>query len=173
VAGAAVKQAAYDVQHQAWSKGPIANRAARLAQAKALSKPMVLVDDKHLDRVMVGLSEPAPRSYRGAETPMVDNALTLAALAILGHAGDANEGEIQPLLGDENTGWCVKMAKLNYFQCLSVAGPHYEDIYCLGKHAIGDTAQCVVEAASLGTLDVEAPRRKESGLVATAERTKR
>ena len=39
------------------------------------------------------------------------------------------------------------MAKLNLFQCLSVAGPEYEDVFCLGQHAVLDTGQCVAGAA--------------------------
>jgi hypothetical protein len=38
------------------------------------------------------------------------------------------------------------MAKLNLYQCLASAGPHYEDIFCLGQHAMIDPGQCVVEA---------------------------
>ena len=60
------------------------------------------------------------------------------------------------------------MAKLNYFQCLSVAGPHYEDVFCLGKHAIGDTAQCVVEAASLDDALASPPPRQPKAVVAQA-----
>jgi hypothetical protein len=41
---------------------------------------------------------------------------------------------------------CLRMAKLNLYQCLASAGPHYEDIYCLGQHAMMETAQCVTEA---------------------------
>ncbi len=40
------------------------------------------------------------------------------------------------------------MAKLNLYQCLSVARPYYEDIFCLGLHVMSDTGQCV--AGSIG-----------------------
>jgi hypothetical protein len=39
------------------------------------------------------------------------------------------------------------MAKLNLYQCLASAGPQYEDIYCLGQHAMIDPGQCVADAA--------------------------
>jgi hypothetical protein len=39
------------------------------------------------------------------------------------------------------------MAKLNLYQCMAVAGPQYEDIYCLGQHGMSDTGQCVGTAA--------------------------
>jgi hypothetical protein len=44
----------------------------------------------------------------------------------------------------------MKMAKLNLYQCLAVAGPHYEDVFCLGQHALSDTAQCVNDAVGGG-----------------------
>jgi hypothetical protein len=28
-----------------------------------------------------------------------------------------------------------------------VAGPHYEDVFCLGQHALMDTGKCVSDAA--------------------------
>ena len=33
-------------------------------------------------------------------------------------------------------------------QCTAVASPQYENVFCLGVHAIGDTGQCVVAAAA-------------------------
>ena len=46
------------------------------------------------------------------------------------------------------------MAKLNLYQCLASAGPHYEDIYCLGQHAMIDPGQCVVDATHPHTQQV-------------------
>jgi hypothetical protein len=169
-AGVALKQAAYDVQHQAWSKAFVADRPGRLAKAKSLSAPSAEMDDTRLQRIIdhTGAAQPAAR---GTETSTVDRALTLAALAILGHAGDADDGDIAPLLSGEDSAWCFNMAKLNYFQCLSVAGPHYEDIFCLGKHAISDTAQCVVEAASLeDAVAAEPPRRPAPTIIQASAR---
>jgi hypothetical protein len=39
------------------------------------------------------------------------------------------------------------MAKLNLFQCMAVAGPHYEDVFCLSQHAMLEAGQCLAEAA--------------------------
>ena len=50
-------------------------------------------------------------------------------------------------MSDPADAHCIKMAKLNLFQCLAVAGPHYEDLFCLGHHAMMDTGQCVISAA--------------------------
>jgi hypothetical protein len=40
------------------------------------------------------------------------------------------------------------MAKLNLNQCLAVAGPHYEGMFCLGRHGLMETGQCVVSAVA-------------------------
>ena len=39
------------------------------------------------------------------------------------------------------------MSKLNLNQCLSVARPYYEDVFCLGQHILIDIGQCVVKGA--------------------------
>ena len=67
--------------------------------------------------------------------------VALAALSLL---GETRQGHA--LMSEPRTTSCLHMAKLNLYQCLASAGPHYEDIYCLGQHAMIDTGQCVVEA---------------------------
>jgi hypothetical protein len=60
---------------------------------------------------------------------------------VLGEAGQARS-----LMSEPRSGSCIRLAKLNLFQCLATAGPHYEDIFCLGQHAMIDPGQCVVDA---------------------------
>ena len=150
--GRSVKQAAYDVQHQPWSKQAIVEPQARLTRVKAQSSISYALAPEDTARLMASVS-----SWRGLNiglqageytpTPVVTQGLALAALAVLGAAGEENADQIAPLLADPASAQCVKMAKLNLYQCLSVAGPHYEDVYCLGRHALMDTAQCVVTAS--------------------------
>ncbi|HEY0436867.1 MAG TPA: hypothetical protein VGC92_09515, partial [Phenylobacterium sp.] len=90
-------------------------------------------------RVAEALGEAASRS--GPPSPLVTHGVALAALSLLGQ-----EGRDRSLAADLRTGSCLRLAKLNYHQCLASAGPHYEDIYCLGQHAMIDPGQCVVEA---------------------------
>jgi len=54
---------------------------------------------------------------------------------------------LTPLLADADSAECLRLAKLNLYQCMAVAGPQYEDIYCLGQHALMDTSVCVDRAA--------------------------
>ncbi|MEI9890635.1 MAG: hypothetical protein WDN45_08580 [Caulobacteraceae bacterium] len=90
----------------------------------------------------------APVGADGAGAPDVVRGLALAALAIMGRTGDDKEAVFEALLHDATSADCLKMAKLNLNQCLAVAGPHYEDVYCTGRHAVGETAQCVSAAAN-------------------------
>jgi hypothetical protein len=154
VAGKAVKQSAYDVQRQAWSKAPVADADMRLANAKTLSatrQAASIEDVAELRQASVGVAamslagDPVNAPY----SDVITRGLALAALAALGHAGDENDATLTGLLATDNdTGFCLNMAKLNLYQCLAVAKPHYEDIFCLGQHAMIDTGQCVSKAAA-------------------------
>ena len=155
-AGELVKQAAYDVQHQNWSKGEVADRDGRLANAKVMSSQPISAPQEDVARLssavngpgsagvstleMVG-ADPLPAPY----TAVVSRALALAALAALGSAND--DAALQPLFEERTGDFCLSMAKLNVYQCLSVAKPYYEDVFCLGQHVLLDTAQCVSKAA--------------------------
>ena len=174
-AGVKVKQSAYDVQHSEWSKGDVLNPEVRLAGAKTLSAtrltPARDETDKLLKLVLAEQGAPATPG-EGAASPVVGRGLALAALAVLGQAGEGSAEKLHPLLAEEKGGTCLKMAKLNLFQCLAVAGPHYEDIFCLGQHAMMDTAQCVIAASGVSRPVMTAAAKVEApAQVATAEVT--
>jgi hypothetical protein len=148
--GAAVKQSAYDIQHSAWSKTPAPTAAVMLAELKAHSAVREVMAADGGEAMLATLTE-----LRGADgdggsgrlTPVVAQGLTLAALAVLGEAGEEHTDRVAALLNDAVSAQCLKMARLNLYQCLSVAGPSYEDVFCLGQHAMMDTAQCVAQAS--------------------------
>ena len=153
--GRKVKQSAYDIQHQAWSRQTVPDGAQRLALAKQLADlPVKPTADDVAHLFQVATSPPsyagAPTSAPPGYTPVVQKALTLAALAILGRA-DRGELESAGLLRMRGGGGdCMTMARLNLYQCLAVAGPHYEDIFCMGEHALKETGQCLREGAGGG-----------------------
>jgi hypothetical protein len=168
-AGVRVKRASYEVQHQSWSKGDIAAPEARLAGAKTLSALRLSPAREETEKLLkVVLTEEgaAPLLSERSASPVVVRALALAALAVMGEAGQSGGERALTLLSDEGQGECLKMAKLNLFQCLAVAGPHYEDLFCLGQHALMDTAQCVIKASgiahSLTTASAASPERAMS-----------
>jgi len=154
-AGKAVKQSAYAIQKQKWSMSEVANRDLRLSQAKTLSAtPLVgdLDETARLQQAVVG-AQPLGLTPSTAATPpytpVVVRSLAVAALAVLGEAGDANLDNVMAIMAEPNVGFCMNMAKLNLYQCLAVAKPHYEDVFCLGQHIMMDTGRCVIKASGL------------------------
>jgi hypothetical protein len=153
--GRAVKQAAYDVQHSPWSKAEVAGRDARLTLAKELSSQPGAGDEVETARLQQASVGAGPLGVTGDSaasppyTPLVVRSLALAALAALGYADDDSLGSVMPLLTDPTTGACLKMSKLNLYQCLAVAKPHYEDVFCLGTHVMQDTGACLIRSAGL------------------------
>lgn len=152
--GRAVKKSAYDVQHSAWSKEEVAGREARLQQAKQLSAQPGLGETAETARLaqasvgaaQLGLTAPAaPPPY----SPLVVRSLALAALAGLGYADDAALDSVTPLVVDPASATCLNLSKLNLYQCLAVAKPYYEDVFCLGQHILEDTGACLIKGAGL------------------------
>ncbi len=153
MAGKAVKQSAYDVQRQAWSKASVDNRDGRLAAAKSLSATPAQSAPDETSRLQAAISGVAPMTVapdpvaRAPYAGLVARAVSLAALAAIGEAGDANVGVIASTLSDQDSAYCLSMAKLNLYQCLAVAKPHYEDVFCLGQHIMLDTGACLIRGA--------------------------
>jgi hypothetical protein len=159
-AGAAIKQSAYDIQHQPWALGFVQNRESRLATAKQLSAtPAPASTDASAQLMQAALTgagldvgstaSAAPTAAQPPYTQTVIRGLAVAALATLGAAGDDNATQVDALL-DESTGsYCLNLSKLNLFQCLSVAKPHYEDVFCLGQHVLMDTGQCITKVSGI------------------------
>ncbi|MGZ3313647.1 MAG: hypothetical protein ACXU8Q_05735 [Caulobacteraceae bacterium] len=157
-AGKAVTKAAYDIQGQAWSKSPVADPRGVLDATKTSADQMRIATVPSKEKLLDSLVA-APQSAEGASAPAPDvvRGLALAALAILGRTGDGMEAQYEALLHDASAADCLKMAKLNLNQCLAVAGPHYEDAYCTGRHAVSDTGQCIAHAAGGGPAPDSAP----------------
>ena len=201
-AGSGVKQAAYDIQRQKWSKEFVTGRDERLAQAKQNSVTLKSVRSDESSRLLAaalsgtGLTtrattgaatgdatlnaSPAPADSAGNPaatqvsqsmmpatpsmepavdfgrpdlfntpyTNAVNRSLTIAALAILGEGGEARSDAVTALLDDDSGEKCFDMSKLNLYQCLAVAKPYYEDIFCLGQHILMDTGQCLGKMSS-------------------------
>jgi hypothetical protein len=135
-AGQRVRKAAYTVQHQAWSKAKVPNAPARLAAVKrAAGYHPEAADRQHVVMAV------ADTGRRGGGSPVVARSVAVAALSIAGQDSAA-----RALMDEPRSRQCLRMAKLNFHQCLAAAGTHYEDIYCLGLHAMADPGQCVVDA---------------------------
>jgi hypothetical protein len=139
--GEKVKHAAYSTQKQGWAKTRASDHAGELAQVKRISTVAYHPGRDDAEALQASLATGSRRP--GAPGSAVTRGVALAALSAL---GEANRGR-SLMVSEPRTGSCLHMAKLNLYQCLASAGPRYEDIYCLGQHAMIDTGQCVVEAA--------------------------
>jgi hypothetical protein len=161
VNGKRVKQAAYDVQRQAWSRTPIQNREARLARAKANSTLPMTASLERITRLQGSASGAIPPANIGYSVtppynPLVIRALAVAALAALGEAGESQQTGIQAIMAEPSTDSCLNLSKLNLYQCLAVAGPQYEDVFCLGQHILMDTGQCMIRSVG-AAMPIEPP----------------
>jgi hypothetical protein len=169
VLGSQIRAQAYEVQRaQPWSKTFVVDREARLARAKQVSTaPMTptredvreLADAVTGSETFVNTELPGAAGAEPASppfTPFVARGLAIAALAALGEGGEENETALESLLNDTTAGFCLNMSKLNLYQCLAVAKPYYEDMFCLGLHALADTGQCIAKAAGVTTASIEA-----------------
>ena len=152
--GKVVKQSAYDVQHQTWSREEIVDRAGRLASVEAAAASGISPAAERvaiLQRAATGV-EPLPITAPPAQppyTPLIARSLQLAAIAALGEANDNAYDQLTALTADADTDTCLHMAKLNLYQCLAVAKPHYEDIFCMGQHVMLDTGICLARGAGV------------------------
>jgi hypothetical protein len=144
VEGEKVKHASYSVQHKAWSKAQVSDPAGRLSRVKHISAEGYQPSREDPARLQSALAEGGRRG--GPPSPVVARGVALAALSVLGE-----DGKARTLMSEPRSGMCLRMAKLNLYQCLASAGPHYEDIYCLGQHAMIDPGQCVIEATRAPT----------------------
>jgi hypothetical protein len=161
-AGSAVKQSAYTIQSHAWARGKITDRRQRLALVKKLSEEHqnpAAADEALLIKTVTQVDPPITQASLDdgkapPVSPTVTRGLALAALAVLGRARNADGSALRTLLSDRQSDQCLKLAKLDLYQCLAVAEPRYEDVYCLGEHALRETGRCIGAAAV-----TPAPRR--------------
>jgi hypothetical protein len=86
--------------------------------------------------------------YAQPYTSSVYRALTLGALALLGENHQERQDWLDQSLNASDGPSCLGLSKLNLYQCLAVAKPHYEDIFCMGQHVLMDTGQCLAKASS-------------------------
>lgn len=151
-AGKVIKASAYSVQHQAWSKEPVVDPSGRLSAVEAAASNGLesAADHEAPLRSAAGGGTPLPISAAAEKTPygpLVLRALQLAAIAALGEAGEEAYGRLNAATPDADSEACLHMVRLNLNQCLAVAKPHYEDIFCMGQHAMADTGACLVKSS--------------------------
>lgn len=150
--GDAIKEDAYTIQGRSdprrrWATTPVADRPARLDNAKTLSATRMLPSPEESERLFSAAHAGTGLGLTDARqgppyTPAVVHSLAIAALAALGAGGEDRRAYTEALVVESNSEFCFNMSKLNLFQCLAAARPNYEDMFCVGQHIITDIAQC-------------------------------
>jgi hypothetical protein len=146
-----VENDAYAIQadgRTSWARVHVADRESRLATVRSLSRPNLAPADEaaRLSAAVQsgsGLGVTGTDRRRAAPYPQsVENALALAALALLDGAGENARANTDALMFERQSLDCFESSKLNLFQCLAASRPHYEDMFCLGRHVVRDLGQC-------------------------------
>ena len=156
-AGSAIKQTAYDIQHQRWSAQHVTDREERLEQVRVLGVTPLNPDynaSATLHQAALtgqGLGLPAAEAT-APYTQAVVRGLALAAIAAIGHGGDDNRTITDSMLNEPVSADCLSFTRLMIMQCLAASRPHYEEIFCLGQHLMMDTAQCIIDSAGPVTM---------------------
>jgi hypothetical protein len=151
--GDAIRLAAYSIQSQPWSLTEVAARDQRASAVKQLSSTVrhPSVDDRTaMERLVQGIAPATTVDPSPAGPPysaLVVRSVALAALASIGQAGDDDFGHLGWLTDDYYLDHCLAETKLSLYECLAVAKPNYEDVFCLGQHGMKDTGACLVKSA--------------------------
>lgn len=161
-----VENDAYAIQadsRRGWANVAVPDREARLQTVRGLSRP-ALASAEEAARLSAavqsgsGLNVAAARPRTPPYPQSVENALALAALALLDGAGENARSNTDALMYDRASLDCFESSKLNLFQCLAASRPSYEDMFCLGRHVVRDLGQCARGAAlPAGQITVGAP----------------
>ncbi len=161
-----VENDAYAIQadgRRDWARVAVPDREARLNTVRGLSRPSLAPADEAARLSAAaqsgsGLGVSADRRRSPPYPQSVENALTLAALALLDGAGENARANTDALMYDRASLDCFESSKLNLFQCLAASRPSYEDMFCLGRHVVRDLGQCARGAAlPAGLVTVGAP----------------
>ncbi|MGH6987591.1 MAG: hypothetical protein ACRED9_12245 [Caulobacteraceae bacterium] len=149
--GQKVKAASYSLQSAPWSKLKPADGQVRLRDVEAFSQRPLLasLEDEERTRASAAREGGAAPGLEANASPVVVDALALAALAALGDLGAESPPPVA-VADEDDSAACLRMARLNLYQCLAAAGPEYEDVYCLGEHALKETGTCLARSSGLG-----------------------
>ena len=151
-----VAEDAYTIQERndprrAWAQQAVPDRDLRIEAIRRLSEAQMLPSGEDATRLLAAAHDGNSLGLTAAAiqppyTSAVANSLAIAALAALGAGGEEWRAHTEALTLERNSQFCLSMSKLNLYQCVAAARPHYEHIFCAGRHVIGDLATCTAEA---------------------------
>lgn len=158
---------AYDVQERddprrTWATKHVADRDTRLESMRAMAGQPMLPSAEESARLMAAANSGSGLGLGSARmgppyTPAVVRSLAIAALSALGAGGEDWRANHLALQVESNNEFCLTMSKLNLYQCLAASRPHYEDMFCVGRHVVRDIALCGGSAVGPGPTPIVVP----------------
>ncbi len=161
-AGDTVKSKSYSLQTEAWAKRKTTGKTAKLKKISSTNAASPALIQASLttygrERLANALGEslryaaqpaviPASHNVTYAprrSSPVIDRALTIAAIEALQPSGEATATDYSRLLQDPSTASCLQMARLDLSQCVAATHLVYEEIFCVAEHGMKDVSDCL------------------------------
>ncbi len=156
---------AYSLQKVGWAKRKISPGMSRVDSARSWSYSRSSLATPYLPASMsYGVVQPGLASAdalwtpswgnsaasfgrRASDaTPILARALNLAARYSV---GDVDKEAVATFARNDRANKCLANAKMNLDQCIAATRTPYEEMFCLGKHGLGDVSSCVGHVASV------------------------
>jgi len=157
--GEAFKEQAYAMQKTSWGKAKIPASSARLSDAESYARSRPSATAPTLaSTTEKGVTAPSLASANAAWNPewgkdagsgrmtepnaqvIMNRVMNLAArYAVSG----VNEKTVAVYAKNDKSNSCLSFAALTLKQCIAATRAPYEEAFCLGEHALNDTASCI------------------------------
>lgn len=157
--GEAFKEQAYAMQKTSWGKAKIPASSARLSDAESYARSRPSVTAPTFASVTEkGVTSPSLASVNSAWDPdwgkdagsgrmtepnaqvIMNRVLHLAARYSV---GGVNAKTVEVYAKNDKSNSCLSFAALTLKQCIAATRAPYEEAFCLGEHALNDTASCI------------------------------
>ncbi len=165
---------AYDIQERddprrTWAIKHVADRDTRLEAMRSMNGQRMLPSAEEAARLMTAGNSGTGLGLGSATksppyTPAVVRSLAIAALSALGAGDEDWRANHAALTVETNNEFCLTMSKLNLYQCLAASRPHYEDMFCVGRHVVRDIALCGNSAVGPGPTPISLPAAAPPGM---------
>lgn len=159
--GGRYRQAAYDLQAEAWAQARARDRDQRLraleTAADRLTVDFQLAGDTGGSASM-GSAAALFAEATGRERPQLNLAVNVGeaqmtpderrvgrvlAVAALQSIESGDRRSLEALLSDPGVERCINWARLHLAQCVAAGHFKYEDSFCIAEHALNDIAGCL------------------------------
>ncbi len=157
--GEAFKEQAYAMQKTSWGKSKIPASSTRLSDAESFARSRPAATMPALaSTTEKGVTAPGLASGDANWNPewgksagsgrmtepnaqvIMNRVLHLAARYAI---GGVNEKMVAAYAKNDRSNSCLSFAHLTLKQCIAATRAPYEEAFCLGEHALNDTASCI------------------------------